>query len=1332
MSTTLTIGIALTKILLRAGGQGDLATTLGDGKDAAASLLTMLRRRPGLDAVSSLIASQLDEFLTVEFRQADENDRTAAITEATEVLQSALADEQRLVDAVIEPQRLREYLEENGAPARRASLGGDSGAIFNLLLDFSVDWIARHATKSEVFSSAATARLLRITDNLAATTAETKESVAELQQSLLGFAARAHLNPTANDEIERYASSVAALAPPFLLGRTKEMAALEQFALLGPGQWWGFEGAAQAGKTALMSTFCLNPPPGVVIVPFFVRNNQATANDRAAFLARVLPYLAHLSGQDSATVDLNVARAEDSFQKLLHSAAKMCSERGTILLLLIDALDEDAYNIDRSRTKPSIAGILPPDLPAGVRVVISTRPNPPLPRDVPESYGKDFCHPLRDRTIWRSLDSSPHARAAFSLSDVHELMLDQPGKDIAAFLAASGGQLTISDLAELTACDVSAIDKVITTSPGRMLLPDRSGQAVSYSLGHALITQMVLSILEPKLLDTGTPDQDDSAAWNELNRRVLSPWRFRIHSWAKTYASRDWPDITPSYLMDDAYIALLAENPEFHSDLVGVLVSDSRIGHLYTRHDDTHYPTITQLRRATTRLIEWAGNEGCSADLYHVGKLVAVQNDLATHKGKVPVTLPAVFGALGKHSLATNIALSIPKASDRLEALTQLVETLAKSGQHTKALEALKYAKSVLQVVTDPREQSQARLQIAVAMAQAGRVSDAVAVAAAVKSSAGQAVIFAAVARALAAAGDMDAGRRIALRSKSIAERVSDSHPTHCMAPAALALAEVGMAEEARAAALVARTRAELVPQAAFRVRVLGTTALAFAKSGHQREAVDVAQQALDVAISIANWNSRGRSLAVVAQTFVDIGLEKTALDIASGISDRTGRARALATVAQALATNGQTRQAYKAAQAARRDAADIDKPAVRSRILATPALALTISGHLDEAQAATQEADAAAVDTARATSRASSQTAAARAIDAAGHNDPPSDARLIAAAIENGRDRVSALVQVARVLAEAGHPLEAYKAATDASAQAKVIATKRDREHALAAVAEAYAFAGFLSQARETVETITEPGTSTRGMVSVAEALSRVGRYEDAHLAITEARHYAASIVHPDAKAHATASISLALSANGFADEAYAAAIEAHSAAATISESTGRAGALSQVALAFAAAGNADEARVTAHEAYDVGKGVSSRVGRAKALAHTAHALMAGGQVEASRMAATAARDEAVLIRRSSQRPTVLQQVAQALAATGCIAEANEVAGSISNYQSRAKAYAQIAEVLANADRMTEATNALARSWVAAGTVLESWALLIDIGPDVAHRLVAEALIDS
>ena len=79
-----------------------------------------------------------------------------------------------------------------------------------------------------------------------------------------------------------YHRTVERVAPSRLIGRGDELAELAGFCLrpeLGPYVWWRAE--AWAGKSALMSTFALDPPPGVDVVSLFITARDGRQNDRA-------------------------------------------------------------------------------------------------------------------------------------------------------------------------------------------------------------------------------------------------------------------------------------------------------------------------------------------------------------------------------------------------------------------------------------------------------------------------------------------------------------------------------------------------------------------------------------------------------------------------------------------------------------------------------------------------------------------------------------------------------------------------------------------------------------------------------------------------------------------------------------------------------------------------------------------------------------------------------------------------------------------------------------------------------------------------------------------
>ena len=194
--------------------------------------------------------------------------------------------------------------------------------------------------------------------------------------------------------------------PPGLIGREAELAELAAFCLepdRGPYVWW--RAGAWAGKSALMSTFVLHPPPEmrdrVRIVSFFITARLAAQDTREAFTEVLLEQLADLTGQDLPPV-LPEATREAYLLDLLAQAAGACQEAGERLVLVVDGLDEDR-GVTTGPHAHSIAGLLPADPPAGMRVIVAGRPNPPIPDDVPD------WHPLRDPGIVRLLQDSPYA-----------------------------------------------------------------------------------------------------------------------------------------------------------------------------------------------------------------------------------------------------------------------------------------------------------------------------------------------------------------------------------------------------------------------------------------------------------------------------------------------------------------------------------------------------------------------------------------------------------------------------------------------------------------------------------------------------------------------------------------------------------------------------------------------------------------------------------------------------------------------------------------------------------------------------------------------------------
>jgi transcriptional regulator with XRE-family HTH domain len=266
-----------------------------------------------------------------------------------------------------------------------------------------------------------------------------------------------------------YLEQVRRIAPPALVDRDVEVAELAQFCLAtvsGPSYvWW--RAGPWAGKSALLSSFVLRPPLEVMagrvrMVSFFITARLAAQDTREAFTQVLAEQLADLLGQ-SLPAALPEATREAFLLGLLTQAATACQETGGRLVLVVDGLDEDR-GVTTGPDAHSIAGLLPGDPPAGMRVIVAGRSNPPIPDDVPD------WHPLRDPAIIRPLPPSSHARDVQRLGrqELQRLLHgSQAEQDVLGSLAAARGGLTGPDLAELGGIPLWEAEDILHTAAGR-------------------------------------------------------------------------------------------------------------------------------------------------------------------------------------------------------------------------------------------------------------------------------------------------------------------------------------------------------------------------------------------------------------------------------------------------------------------------------------------------------------------------------------------------------------------------------------------------------------------------------------------------------------------------------------------------------------------------------------------------------------------------------------------------------------------------------------------------------------------------------------------------
>ncbi|GAA4291388.1 hypothetical protein GCM10023148_55250 [Actinokineospora soli] len=425
----------------------------------------------------------------------------------------------------------------------------------------------------------------------------------------------------------RYREQIREIAPARLVGREAELARLAAFAV-GEDRYLWVRAPKWAGKSALLSWFVLHPPVGVRVVSFFITARLADSDHRGAFVDVVLEQLADLLDQPLPPY-LTDATRESHLRGLLDDAATLCRSREERLLLVVDGLDEDRG------AGPSIASLLPARPPDGLRVLVSGRPNPPIPADVRAD------HPLRDPAIVMPLDTSP---AALVIRDDMELelarLLDGPPavQDLLGLVTAAAGGLSAADLAELTGTTAPEVHRTLRRTATRTfdVRPSRWQAGVRpevYLLGH---------------------EELQLAAIDHIGPSRLQAYRDRLHTWAGSYRDRGWPEDTPEYLLR-GYFRMVAA----HGGPLLELCTDAR------RHDRMadvsggDAPALTEIALAETRL-----SERGALDLPTAARLAVHRDRLLSRGGNLPTTLLTVWAMLG-HTSRAEVMVGAFRGADR-------------------------------------------------------------------------------------------------------------------------------------------------------------------------------------------------------------------------------------------------------------------------------------------------------------------------------------------------------------------------------------------------------------------------------------------------------------------------------------------------------------------------------------------------------------------------------------------------------------------------------------------------------------------------------------------
>ena len=323
---------------------------------------------------------------------------------------------------------------------------------------------------------------------------------------------------------------------PQLLNRNAEMADIASFATGSDAYGW-LVGGAYAGKSALLyEAVTVGLPDEVDVVSYFLSRRASDASGER-FLAAVVPQLAYLCDLEEP------APTRDEFLRLWRKAGERADHAGRHLLLAIDGLDEDQL----SYGSPSVASLLPTLVGGALHVLVTSRPSPELPRDVPSRHPLFGVDPVRIRPFEGAEDLAYLARQEI------ESLIHGPDSDLAVdvfgTLTAAAGPLAVDDLTTLTSdlpqastSHTRRVRRLLTEEAARSLEPVGQADDPRYQFAH-------LSLLE----------------YAQTHRDLTDAgYLARIGDWAEHWRASGWPigsdSRTPRYLFE-AYPSALWQNP---------------------------------------------------------------------------------------------------------------------------------------------------------------------------------------------------------------------------------------------------------------------------------------------------------------------------------------------------------------------------------------------------------------------------------------------------------------------------------------------------------------------------------------------------------------------------------------------------------------------------------------------------------------------------------------------------------------------------------------------------------------------------------------------------
>ena len=1226
--TFVPLGTSIVKLLLLASGQGALATAVGEG----AGLLAKFRRTLEIGGIRAVFAERIADDaakqLLREHQGISEADWHVAARQ-TATLIDRLSKEERLA-AGYNWEELRRTLLDLGGTDLRSGLADESTRqAFDWVLEVACQRIADCFTEKEALASIF-------------------DSVEEVRAAIQRLADRPAGASQTRAVVADHLEVVRDLAPDPLEDREREIAELTAFVHGGPDAWYAMEAGMISGKTALMSSFTLNPPSDVHIVSFFIRRMGGDGNDWRSFSFVAGAQLAEILGDEYTERVSEPASQNTEFRQLLRRAATACQsdKNPRPLVLVIDGVDEDSYYEDPDAPgAKSILSLLPRHLPEGVKLVTASRSNPRMPEDT-------VCNASR---VVVSLKPSPIAQEKINQKDIETFFKSDLAVDIGAFLAACGGSLTVDELRQLIARrrhvdnvpsrDVKAC---VDHSPGRMLMRVNVGfgdrEIPSYTLGHDAVLRAVLREISPDLFGEDNSVEDE-AWWAKTREIVLKPYIEEVCAWVSSCINNGWSHQTPLYLLSNQCVDVVCQH--LNECIEGII-------------DKGRYVEIARRYGTKSRVLR-SIDEDCSKLLNSTSlpisePLLAKLCEVSEERRKVAAASAFIPGTIGVRAslgimTARTMVLEILAIDDSRKKLMATIECLKFAPTAKWLSKFSEYLSTVISTCRfDFYSRDEATLRIISVLVEFCISSNRL------KGGSGGECIF---------------SRQSYEIASSVAEEFVDNLDEQCGQYAvgdAMLCRISNEVHDSTVALLVALKLASSIHQVSVRLEALTKFGGVLMCANLASMAREVANSIAELVTSIEGPSDRAVAMARASAVLADAGLNSRAREVGTSIAELVTSiegpsdcAVAMARASAVLADAGLTDLAQELADVSDAFVKIMHIHIMRSDVLVVVVTALVDAGLIIRAREVSEQIGDAQLR-AQALAKVASAFADRGLID---------EAQVIACEMENSLEQADApqidgdtLIGVVCGLVDVG----LFIRAREVSEQ---IGDAQLRAQALAKVASAFADRGLIDEAQVIaceVESVLEQADAAQvdveTLFGVTTVLTSAGLAERAQK-ILELSDF--SSICSDFQVDAV----VALLDVGLVDSAY-------SLCKMIGESRLRARALAKVAGALANVGLTDRAREAADAAEDAGWQIDARLWRAEALAEVAATLANSGLVSwALRLSKR--------IEEGRSQSYALYAVVDGLLNDGNICDAKELVGQIDNSRLRALGQVKIAAALAS-----------------------------------------------